>query len=352
MKKILILGAGPAGLSCGMELSSNGYSGVILEKNSKIGGLAKTIKFEENYYTFRTDIGPHRFFSKNKYIHSYISNILDDKWIDVKRSTMQYIDGKYFDYPINPLQAFKNIGLIKTIKFCIDYLKSVIIYIIFKKKIETFEEYIFSKFGKSLAKFNITNYTEKVWGMSCKELHPDWAKERIKGLSFFSVIKNMLFGINQTKSLVQYFKYPENGTGEIYETIGEKICTTDFKIFENTYPIKIIHNNNKIKKIEFKIKNLVKNIEPEHIISSIPITEFISLMNPKPPIKILNASKNLKWRSQVYLFITLNKKRVTKNQWIYFPNINIPFGRISEMKNFSKKMSPKNKTSILIEYFT
>jgi protoporphyrinogen oxidase len=348
---ILILGAGPASMACAMELYNANKKSLIIEKENKIGGLAKTLEFKEKDYLFRTDIGPHRFFSKNKYLYEFIEDLLKDKWILVKRKTRQYIDGKFYDYPVNLIQSFKNIGIIDSILIGFSYFKSIIIYKIFRKKIKNFEDFIISNFGRKLGNFNMLNYTEKIWGISCKKIHPDWAKQRIKGLNLLSTLLNTINKKKEPKSLVEQFYYPLYGTGLIYETISKKIAKAGSKIIKNSYPIEIKHKNNKITEIKLKINSKIKTIKPKYIVNSIPLTEFINILNPKPPEKVLNASKQLKWRSQVYLFITLNKNKITDDNWIYFPNKEIPFGRIAEMKNFSNKMSPLNKTSMFVEFF-
>jgi len=352
-KEIIILGGGPAGMACSMELYKNRYKSIIIEKDFKIGGLAKTLEFREGKYIFRTDIGPHRFLSKNQYLYEFIEDLLNEKWIIVRRQTRQYIDNKYYDYPINVLQALKNIGVLKAIGMGFSYLNALIGYHIFKKEIKNFEDYIVSNFGRKLGEFNMLNYTEKIWGVSCKKIHPDWAMQRIKGLNITSTLKNALFKKDKDgpKSLVDNFYYPQYGTGLIYDTIAKKIKKDGSEININSFATKIIHEKNKIKSIELSVNGKKRIIHPSKAVSSIPITEFVEILSPKPPAKVIKAASQLKWRSQVYLFITLNKNKITDDNWIYFPNKEIPFGRISEMKNFSKHMSPKDKTSLLVEFF-
>lgn len=356
MKKedTLILGAGPAGMSCAMELHNAGKKSVVIEKDDKIGGLAKTLIFKEGEYTFRTDIGPHRFFSKNEYLYDFIKKLLGEKWIVVKRQTRQYIDGKFYDYPINAGQAFKNIGLWRTLLMSVSYARAIIVYRVFKKEIKSFDDYIVSNFGRRLGEFSMLNYTEKIWGIDCKKIHPDWAKQRIKGLNLVSVLANAVFkkrGKNSPKTLIDSFYYPKYGTGLIYETIATKIEESGGQIKTKSFPTKIFHKENKINSVELSIDGQESVIEPEQVVSSIPITEFVKLLNPQPPKEIFDAVNKLQWRAQVYLFMTIDKERVTDDDWIYFPDRDIPIGRVAEMKNFSKDMSPFSKTSLFVEFF-
>ena len=137
----------------------------------------------------------------------------------------------------------------------------------------------------------------------------------------------------------------------IYETIANKIQDKGFIINKNSYPAKIFHRNFTITSVRININGKEEEIIQSILVSSIPITQFIGLLSPAPPREVIDATINLKWRAQVYLFITLDKEQVTDDNWIYFPNKEVPFGRISEMKNFSKDMSPEGKTSLFIEFF-
>jgi len=348
-KEVLILGAGPAGMAAAFELHKAGKPFIIIEKNKNVGGLARTLQYGE----FRTDTGPHRFFSQNQYLYDFIEDLLGERWIKVDRLTRFYINGKFFLYPIELKNALLNVGFYKAFRILFDYLFERIRRIFVHRNFISFEEQIVSNFGRALAELNMLNYTEKVWGLPCSKISPDWAKQRIKGLSLKEVIKKAVIKSKSgPKTLVDQFYYPDTGAGLIYEKIKEKILSENSgDILLKTYPVKIIHNDNKITKVVVNTNNKNRTIKSKFIISSIPITEFVNLLEPKAPNEVLQAIKNLKFRSHVSLFITLNKPFVFSDQWIYFPDKKIPFGRIMEPKNFSKKMSPPDKTSLLIEFF-
>ena len=340
-KDILILGAGPAGMACAMELYKEGRSFTIVEKDRQVGGLAKTYRFGE----FRTDNGPHRFYSQNRYLYSFIENLLGEKWIKVDRFTRFYIQGKFYMYPVQWKNALGNIGVFTAGKFMLDMLVQKLN--VLKRQPRNFEEYAVNSFGRGLAELNVLNYTEKAWGLSCTQLSVDWAQQRIKGLSVRSLIMNTLFKKKGPKTLVDQFYYPDMGTGTIYETIMERIKEKNPVLLENE-PVTIIHDGSEIREVILKKG---EKLPPEKLISSIPITELLSLLKPAPPDEVMQAAKKLRYRSQVYLFITVNKPSVSRDQWIYFPDKEVPFGRISEMRNFSKKMSPEGKTSLFVEFF-
>ncbi|MBN1792152.1 FAD-dependent oxidoreductase [Candidatus Woesearchaeota archaeon] len=367
-EKVILLGAGAAGLACALKLSEAGKKPLIYEKSTQIGGLAKTLSFKEGNLVFRTDLGPHRFLSGNKQAYEAVRSLLEKELLTVRRSTRQFIRGKFYDYPIRPVQAFMNIGLFRAGLLLASYLKSAAYYRILRKSPNNFEEHIESQFGKSLGDFCMLNYTEKIIGFPCKKIHPVWANERIAGLNLLSVIRNAVLNEDEEskkdkaagsspKSLVNEFHYPRYGIGSIYTRMLDHVSKKGGKLHLNAEPSRIKMAGKKIYSIEFKGGGndqgggveAVRN--PSFVVSSIPITELIKRITPLPPKKVRDAAGRLKWRSQIYLFLTLNKRQVTRDNWMYFPDNEIPFGRISEMRNFSRQMSPEGKTSLLVEFF-
>jgi len=351
--EILIIGAGPAGLACAMELARAGRRADIVERDDAIGGLAKTLTFEDGGEVWRTDIGPHRFFSKNEYLYAFIEDLLHERWRTVRRVTRQYIDGKFYDYPVNAFQVFRNIGPFKAARMAIDYLLASLQFGVFGKRVVNFEDYVVSNFGRTLAEFSMINYTEKIWGIPASTIHPDWARQRISGLNLLSVLKNALFLAKRgtPKSLVDEFYYPQFGTGLIYERIAERLQEVGSSVHVRSQPERIRHDGSRITEVDLSLDGETRTVRPSCVVESVPITHFLRLLDPPPPAEVLQAVDALRWRSQVYLFLTLDKPRVTEDNWIYFPNKEIPFGRVSEMKNFSGDMAPADKTSLFIEFF-
>lgn len=328
-------------MACAMELYKADRSFTLVEKDRQVGGLAKTYRFGP----FRTDNGPHRFFSQNRYLYDFIEDLLGEQWIPVDRFTRFYIDGKFYRYPVEWKDALSNMGLLKAARAFTDYLVAKVRH--FNREPRNFEEFAVANFGRTLAEFNMLNYTEKIWGLPCAQLSVDWAQQRIKGLTLKSLLANALFSKKGPKTLVDQFYYPDRGTGLIYETIKDRIAGENAVLLENE-PAEIRHKNGRIVEVLLKGGEICR---PDHLVSSIPITVFVGLLNPAPPPELLHALKNLKYRSQAYLFLTLDKPSVSKDQWIYFPDREVPFGRISEMRNFSERMSPEGKTSLFIEFF-
>ncbi len=189
-------------------------------------------------------------------------------------------------------------------------------------------------FGRTLAELNILNYTEKIWGLPCAKLSVDWAHQRIRGLSFASAVKNALFSQGGSrggmpKSLVDRFYYPAYGTGLIYEKIRERIGSDAAFLFSSR-PVRIRHHEDSVSVVDVETPAGIITLSPKVVVSSIPITDCLTLLDPAPPRDILDHARALRYRSQVYLFITLNLPSVIPDQWMYFPE-----------KTFRSGASPK-----------
>ena len=157
----LILGAGPAGMAAAMELTRAGKTSTVIEKATMVGGLAKTLTFEEPEGTYRTDIGPHRFFSKNKYLYDFIEDLLGEEWIRVRRQTRFVVDGKYFFFPIRMGNVLLQMGFFKAVRVLLDYMMERVRALVKPRPMRSFEDYVVAQFGRTLAEFNMLNYTEK-----------------------------------------------------------------------------------------------------------------------------------------------------------------------------------------------
>jgi protoporphyrinogen oxidase len=177
--RVVIIGAGPAGLTAGYELSRRGYQAEILEADSRyVGGLARTVE----YQGFRFDIGGHRFFSKNPEIEALWTELLGARMRDCSRLSRIYYRGRFFKYPIEPLDALLNLGPVEALRSLLSYLQ---VQRHSPVHIRSFEEWVVSAFGRHLYEIFFKTYTEKVWGIPCDQISADWAAQRIRGCRWF-----------------------------------------------------------------------------------------------------------------------------------------------------------------------
>lgn len=348
MKKAIIIGAGPAGLSAATELSKNKIKSIIVEKTNTVGGLARTIKLGKNLF----DIGPHRFFTKNKEVNKFFKKYAHNDLIKVKRITRILYKNKFFNYPLSPINTFFSIGFFNGALIFGSYLSSLFFY---KKKIRSFEDWVVKNFGKRLYITFFKTYTEKVWGISCSKIGSDWASQRIKGLNFFSVIINIFFKEKKTKSLIDEFYYLKFGAGNLYKNIKKKILINKKnKILFNNKVISYNFCKDKLKIKSITVlneKNRQKDIDGDYFLSSAPLTEVIKSFKIKKPTKINKIINSLKYRNHIGVKLVV-KGKIFKDNWIYVHSPEVKVARISNYKNFSPHMSyGKNINPITMEYF-
>src|SRR4249920_3520254 len=225
--KVLFIGAGPAGLTAGYLLSRNGVPVTILEADPVyVGGISRTA----TYKGFQFDIGGHRFFSKSKAVEDLWTEILPNDMLVRPRSSRIFYGGKFFSYPLKPFEALLKLGVFKSILCVLSWLKARLFPI---RNPRNFEEWVSNQFGKRLFNTFFKSYTEKVWGMSCKQISADWAAQRIKGLSLGSAIKNALLPQRSStgdrtkviKTLINSFRYPRKGPGMMWEAAAARVKT-------------------------------------------------------------------------------------------------------------------------------
>src|ERR687885_1374074 len=184
----VVIGGGPAGLTAGYLIAKAGRRVIVLEAEDQVGGLAKTVVDPDGY---RFDLGGHRFFTKNKEVDDLWHEIMGDEFLKRPRMSRIFWRGKYLDYPLKGTDVIKKLGPVELVRCGVSYLWAAVKP---KGKEETFEDWVSNRFGKRLFNHFFKSYTEKVWGVSTKELRADWAAQRIKGLSFFSAAKAAFFG--------------------------------------------------------------------------------------------------------------------------------------------------------------
>src|SRR3974390_2549995 len=224
LNKAVIIGAGQAGLRAAYELPKHGQSVGVLEGDpTYVGGIARTV----NYKGFRFDIGGHRFFSKSREIEDLWTEIAGDDMLDRPRSSRIYYRGQMFSYPLKPFEALSKLGLIESALCVLSFLQAQLFPV---KDPKSFEDWVSNQFGKRLFRIFFKTYTEKVWGMSCKEISADWAAQRIKGLSLATAVKNAILPKRATKArkqvvktLIDTFRYPRKGPGMMWEACAARV---------------------------------------------------------------------------------------------------------------------------------
>ncbi len=343
MMRVGIIGAGPAGITAAYQLSKMGVEVEVFEADVTVGGMAKTIEL----WNQKVDLGPHRFFSKDRRVNQMWLEVVGKDYEMVKRLTRIYYKGKFYYYPLKPFDALAKLGLMPSVQCLLSFVGEQL------KKTQqdgSFENWVVSRFGRKLFEIFFKSYSEKLWGISCKELDADFAAQRIKKLSLFEAIAKALFPskVQKHKTLVEEFAYPHGGTGSVYQAMARKTLSTGGKVLCQTRIKKILVNQKTAFGIELESgeQRLF-----DHVISTMPITLMVQGLPDVPP-EVLNASRSLTFRNTILVYLNICSESLFPDQWIYVQSPEFQTGRITNFRNWTPHLFGQEKNTILaMEYW-
>ncbi|VAW42776.1 amine oxidase [hydrothermal vent metagenome] len=343
---IIVIGGGPAGLTAAYELTKQQHKPIVLEKNDKVGGIART----ENYRGYHFDMGGHRFFTKSAEVQAFWYEILGDDFLRRPRLSRIFYNNKYFHYPLKPFNALLGLGPIEGVRILASYLRW---HLFPYKEEETFEQWVTNRFGKRLFETFFESYTEKVWGIPCSELKAEWAAQRIKDLSLKTAITAMFLKPQETiKTLIEEFDYPRRGPGMLWTAVQDRINAQGGQVQLNSNVVGIQREGLRITGVTVEENGRNKTLNGSSFISSMPVTQLIKWLEPPPPPHVLQAANQLKYRDFLTVCLIVKKKELFPDNWIYIHEPNVQVGRIQNYKNWSSDMVPDlDTTSLGLEYF-
>ncbi len=352
LRSLLIVGAGPAGLTAAFDAATAGWKVTVLEKDPLyVGGISRTVSYEG----YRFDIGGHRFFSKSAEVTQWWKDRLPEDFIQVRRLSRIYYRGKFFDYPLKPWNALSNLGLFTSIGCVLSYAWARF----FPIKPETsLEDWVTNRFGKRLFRIFFKTYTEKVWGIPTSELSADWAAQRIKGLSLMNAVLNAFKGKPKPeqaviKTLIDTFSYPRLGPGQMWERTAEQIRSLGGSIHMGARATRIHHREGKIISVEvLGPGGAAHSIEAEQFILSMPLRESVLAFDPPLSPATITAAKKLRYRDFLTVSLIVEGDNPFPDNWIYIHEPEVKLGRIQNFKNWSEAMIGRPGTTCLgLEYF-
>ena len=396
MKKVIIIGAGPAGLTAGYKLlrQTSEYQIIILEESNALGGISQTV----NHHGNRMDIGGHRFFSKDVRVTDMWQEFMplqgapsrDDKLLNRpvrlcehgpdpekedrvmlsrKRVSRIYYRKKFFDYPVKMnFNTIRNMGLPTTFAAGCSYLGSLL-----RKHPETsLENFYINRFGRKLYSMFFEGYTEKLWGRHPREISADWGAQRVKGLSILAVLKDIFSKLRPGKrnekkvetSLIEVFSYPKYGPGQLWESVAAEIKNSGGQILLNCKVEKLVRAGNRITHLVCRCDGGEKTLEADIVISSMPLKDLVAGLNHVPE-SVSAIAAGLPYRDFITVGLLLDSL-LLKNQtklktlnglipdcWIYVQDEAVKLGRIQIFNNWSPYMvrDPEHTVWLGLEYF-
>ena len=401
-KLAIICGAGPAGLTAAYELlDKTDIKPIIYEMTSDVGGISKTINYKGN----RIDIGGHRFFSKSDWVMQWWQNIFplqgvpsrDDIVLGRNIPLSQKVDApdpekvdkimlirnrlsrifflrRFFDYPISlNFNTFRNLGLIRIAKIVLSYIKIRFFPI---KDEKSLEDFFTNRFGQELYLTFFKDYTEKVWGVSCDKIQPDWGIQRVIGLSvskaILDAVKNLVSkdsSITQKTTettLIKQFMYPKFGPGQMWEEVARLVTEMGGELHLKHRVMGFKYRNNKI--IEVKVRDestghtFIK--KGDYVFSTMPVKDLIQSFDGGVGEEVQQVARGLFYRDFITVGLLLRKLKmknetqmktvndIVPDNWIYVQERDVKLGRIQIFNNWSPYLV-KNENTVWIglEYF-
>ena len=396
----IIIGAGPAGMTAAIELQRrSGVKPILVEASHEIGGISRTIRYKGN----RMDIGGHRFFSKSDRVMQWWLDLMpveagsgmdgelryqrqqrelsaateapDPQTEDMvmlvrQRKSRIYFLRRFFDYPISLTAAtFKNMGLVRTIRCGVSYLRSALLP---QREEKSLEDFIINRFGKQLYLTFFKSYTEKVWGVPCHQISAEWGAQRIKGLSLKGVVTHFLKktfapkhsgGIAQKQtetSLIERFLYPKLGSGQLWEHAAELVSKGGGEIHFGIQIDRIHVEGKKIVSVEGMNETGERvTYAGDYFFSTMPVRDLVRAISTPVPVEVAEVSEGLMYRDFITVGLLAGKLAVTekdgsplKDNWIYIQEPDVVVGRLQIYNNWSPWLvGSQDKVWIGLEYF-
>ncbi len=341
-KRVAVIGAGPAGITCAYQLAKSGIEVHLYEAAPQVGGLAKSIEL----WGQRVDLGPHRFFSDDTRVNKLWLEVAGRDYRMVDRLTRIYYKKQFYYYPVKAFDALSKLGLFTSALCVLSYFKEKVLP---TKQTGTFEGWVTNRFGKKLYEIFFKTYTEKLWGIRCNELDADFAAQRIKKFSLGEAMKSALgIGGKKHKTLVDQFAYPTQGTGMIYERMQAYINSNGGKVLCNTPVKRVLKTDRVADGIEMMDGEILAY---DHVVSTMPFTVMVKQL-PGVPKEIEQLTNQLTFRNTILVYLHVDGKDLFPDNWLYVHSAELQMGRISNFRNYVPEINNGKETTIVaLEYW-
>jgi protoporphyrinogen oxidase len=356
-RSVVVIGAGPAGLTAAFELMKRGDAAqvTILEADDVVGGISQTVERDG----WRFDIGGHRFFTKVTAVDELWDEILaPETMMERPRQSRALYRGKLYDYPLRPMNALRNLGPIEAVRCAFSYLW---VRVKPPKNPETLEGFYAQRFGWRLYQHLFKTYTEKVWGVPPSELSADWGAQRVKDLSLFKAVweamkpKSLRRSRDKSTavtSLIEEFKYPKYGPGQMWEVAAGKVTEAGATLEFDRRVTRITRDDDGVREVLAVDSAGNEHRYPcTHVISSMPLGALCQAMEPAVDTPTQDAAGELRYRDHLTVALVVNQKHSFPDNWIYVHDPGVEVGRVQNYGSWSPYMVKDGKTCLGLEFF-
>ncbi len=351
---VVVIGAGPAGLTAAYQLAEAGDPVVVVEADSVVGGISRTVERDG----WRFDIGGHRFFTKVKPVEAFWHKVLSpEDFLLRPRMSRIFYDGKFYDYPIKLGNALSNLGVIEAFRCGLSFLW---VRVHPPKDLTTLEGYIVSNYGWRLYNHFFKTYNEKLWAVSASEISADWGAQRIKGMSLWNAvwepIRSSVAGKRRNKSkqvtsLIEEFEYPKFGPGMMWERCAEQVVGMGGEVEMETSAVTVHVEDGAAVAVTVRNGGSEWRLPAAHVISSMPFTSLAHIVDPPVPEDVQAAAHDLRYRDFLTVALVVPEDKGFPDNWIYIHSPEVNVGRIQNFGMWSPYMVKDGRTCLGMEYF-
>ena len=340
-RRAVVLGAGPAGLTAGLLLARRGERPLVLEADSQVGGLARTVVRDG----YRFDLGGHRFYTKSSEVEALWRELLGDELLERPRLSRIHWRGRFIDYPLALGDVVRKVGAVELARCAASYARAALRP---RSEEETFEDWVTARFGRRLFELFFRSYTEKVWGVPTSEIRAEWAAQRIRDLSFSRAVRSAITGDGgEVRSLIERFLYPRLGPGQMWEAMAAEIEALGGEVRTDT-AVERLRIGERLHLVEAGGESIAAG----GVISSLPLRATVEMASPGVPAETLAAAQGLHYRDFITVALVVDGAEPFPDNWIYVHEPEVQVGRIQNFRAWSPAMVPDAERSCLgLEYF-
>jgi protoporphyrinogen oxidase len=339
---VAVVGAGPAGLTAAYALSRAGIGVEVFEAASQVGGMARSM----DLWGHRVDLGPHRFFSKDRRVNRLWLDLMGTDYRMVERQTRILYRNRLYNYPLKAANALGNMGPVDAALCVLSYARAR-----FGARVheaETFEDWVVARFGRRLFEMFFKSYSEKLWGLPCGELSADFAAQRIKGFSLGQALLAMTgLGRRGHRTLTDTFAYPKAGNGEVYERMARAVVAAGGKVHLNCPVTRVVTRAGRATALELQSGEFVSC---GHVVSTMPLTQMIARLDEVPP-SVREAASRLQFRNTILVYLLVRNTDLFPDQWLYVHSPGMLAGRVTNFRNFVPELHGGLPSSVLAVEF-
>jgi protoporphyrinogen oxidase len=348
-KRIVVLGAGPAGMSAAWRLSQLGYPVTVLEKDSAVGGMGKTI----NVGRYAVDYGPHTFHiretEESRAIHEAIRPLFGQDPLILTRGTRVLLRGKEYVYPLEMLQVLTGVSPFLSARIIFDYLSATIRSAFAPaKKEHSFEEWGVRNLGRTLYDLCFGLYSARVWGLPTSQISSKQA-QRVAKLNLKNVVLRSLGIKADPATYFTKYMYPQQGISVLFENMATAVCQSGSHIFLESPVVRLERDGDRIARVVYTRGGREQAIECDGVLSTLPLPALVGMITPALPATVAQHAAKLRYRSLKLIYIALKRPQLTDYHWVYLLDQHFRVNRMSEQKNVSPHMVPPDRTILCIE---